>query len=136
MDIQESIRRILERNELVADLFYRVFLEQYPEVRQHFAQVDMQRQGVLLTVALQLVVQYYLHSFPAVEAYLQILGQEHSRRGIASELYPKWRAALLATLSRFHGQEWDEALSRQWNEALELASDKMLTAYAPAPQKG
>ena len=134
MDIQESIRRILTQESLVADLFYRVFLEQYPEVRRHFAEVDMRRQAVLLTVALQLVVQYYQHSFPAVGTYLQILGQEHNRRGVTGELYPKWRAALLATLSRFHGQDWDEALSGQWSEALELASQKMLSANSSPRQ--
>ena len=133
MDIQESIRRILEQEGHVADLFYHVFLEQYPEVRQHFAAVDMRRQAVLLTVALQLVVQYYQHSFPAVEAYLRILGREHNQQGIARELYPKWREALLATLCRFHDQEWDESLSRQWNEALQLATAKMLAEYPSVP---
>ena len=46
-----------------------------------------------------------------------------------------WVAALLATLHRFHGPAWDERLSRQWEEALERASQQMLAAYAPAPQQ-
>ena len=57
MDIQESLRQILTREELVADLFYVVFLERYPEVRRHFIGVNMRRQSVLLTMALQVVVQ-------------------------------------------------------------------------------
>jgi hemoglobin-like flavoprotein len=130
MDIKESLRRILERNQSVADLFYMVFLDQYPEVRQYFVHVDMRSQGVLLTVALQLVVQYYVHSFPAIEAYLKILGHEHDCRGVGPELYPKFCKVLLASLAQFHGHDWDEKLAEQWKQALERANEKMLAGYA------
>jgi hemoglobin-like flavoprotein len=129
MDIRESLGQILAREELVADLFYVVFLDQYPEVRRHFVHVNMRRQAVLLTMALQVVVQYYLHGFPAAEAYLKIQGEEHSRRGIEPELYPKFCQALLATLSRFHSREWNDKLAEQWRQALELAATKMVEAY-------
>ena len=129
MDIQESLRRILERNDSVADLFYMIFFDQYPEVRQYFVNVNMGCQAILLTMALQMGVQYYLHSFPAMEAYLKILGQEHYRRRIGADLYPKFRAALLATLDRFHGSDWGDKLAQQWTKALELASEKMLAGY-------
>jgi hemoglobin-like flavoprotein len=135
MDIQESLRQILAREELVADLFYVVFLDRYPEVRRHFVHVNMRRQAVLLTVALQFVVQYYLHSFPTVAAYLRILGEEHSCRGIEPELYPKFCQALLATLSRFHSREWNDELAQQWRQALDLAATKMLEGY-PQREKG
>jgi len=132
MDIQESLHRILEREQLVADLFYIVFLEQHPEVRRHFVRVNMQRQAVLLTMALQVVVQYYLHGFPTAEAYLKILGEEHSGRGIGPELYPKFCDALLASLSRFHSRDWNDQLAQQWRQAVELAATRMLEAYPKA----
>jgi len=133
MDIQESLRRILARTESVADLFYMVFLDQYPAVRQYFVQVDMRSQAVLLTVALQLVVQYYLHSFPAIEAYLKILGREHACRGVGPELYPKFCQVLLDSLAQFHGQDWDDELAQQWQQALERASEKMLAGSPDSP---
>jgi hemoglobin-like flavoprotein len=129
MDIQESLHQLLAREELVADLFYVVFLDRYPEVRRHFVHVNMRSQAVLLTMALQVVVQYYLHGFPAAEAYLRILGEEHSRRQIAPELYPKFCDALLATLGRFHSRDWNDPLAQQWRQALEHAVAKMLEAY-------
>jgi hemoglobin-like flavoprotein len=132
MDIQESLHRVLGQEQLVADLFYIVFLEQHPEVRRHFVNVNMQRQAVLLTMALQVVVQYYLHGFPTAKAYLKILGEEHSGRGIGPELYPKFCDALLATLSRFHSRDWHDKLAQQWRQALELAAAKMLEAYPKA----
>jgi hemoglobin-like flavoprotein len=136
MDIQESLREILAREELVADLFYIVFLDRYPEVRRQFVNVNMRRQAVLLTMALQVVVQYYLHGFPAAEAYLKILGEEHSRRQIARELYPKFCDALLATLSRFHSRDWNDSLAQQWQQALERATAKILEVYPKAQQTG
>ena len=132
MDIQESLHQILSREKLVADLFYIVFLERYPEVRRHFVGVNMRRQSVLLTMALQVVVQYYLHGFPAAEAYLKVLGEEHSRREIAPELYPKFCNALLATLGRFHSRDWKDPLAQEWQQALERAVTKMLETYTKA----
>jgi hemoglobin-like flavoprotein len=129
MDIQESLRRILEKDELVADLFYIVFLDRHAEVRRHFINVDMRRQALLLTMALQVVVQYYLHGFPTMAGYLKILGEEHSRRGIEPELYPKFCDALLGTLSRFHSRDWNDKLAQQWQQALDLAVAKMVEAY-------
>lgn len=129
MDIQESLRRILERKEPVADLFYLVFLDQYPEVRQFFTRVNLERQAVLLTMALQLIVQYAVHSFPVIETYLKILGEKHRDWGIGPEHYRKFCAAMLATLARFHGGAWNEHLAQQWETALALASEKMLEGY-------
>jgi len=132
MDIQESLHRILEREQLVVDLFYIVFLEKHPELQRHFVNVNMQRQAVLLTMALQVVVQYYVHGFRTAEAYLRILGEEHSRRGIGPNLYTKFCDILLGTLSRFHLQDWSDQLAQQWRQALELAAAKMLEAYPKA----
>ena len=134
MDIEESLHQILQREKLLADLFYVVFLEKYPEVRKHFINTNMQRQAVLLTMALQVVVQYYLKGFPTVEAYLKILGEEHFRRGIEPESYPKFCDALLATLGRFHFHDWTDPLAQQWKEALELAATEMVEAYPKADQ--
>jgi hemoglobin-like flavoprotein len=130
MDIQESLRRILERKQPVIDSFYEIFLDQYPEVRQFFARVNMKRQAVLLTMAVQLIVQYYKYSFPVMEAYLKVLGEKHRGWRIGSEHYPKFCEAMLEALGRFHGHEWDEQLAQQWREALALATATILEGYA------
>jgi hemoglobin-like flavoprotein len=129
MDIQQSLARILKRREPLADLFYLLFLDEYPEVRQFFLRVNMKRQAILLTMALQASVEYYSHSFPAIAAYLKILGEKHKEWGIPRELYPKWRAAMMSTLGRFHGDDWTPELAGQWDAALDLASQKMLEGY-------
>ena len=132
MDIQQSLARILKRKEPLADLFYLLFLDEYPEVRQFFLRVNMKRQAILLTMALQASVEYYAHSFPAIAAYLKILGEKHQEWGIPREHYPKWRAAMMSTLGRFHGADWTPELAAQWESALDLASQKMLEGYRTA----
>jgi hypothetical protein len=38
--------------------------------------------------------------------------------------------AVVGALSRFHGKVWNDELARQWNDAIDLASNKMLESYA------
>jgi hypothetical protein len=45
MDIKESVHQILGNQELLADLFYCLFLDRYPEVRRHFQGVDLKYQA-------------------------------------------------------------------------------------------
>jgi hemoglobin-like flavoprotein len=130
MDMQQSLASILDRKEPLADLFYSLFFDEYPEVRQFYVGVSSKRQAVLLAVALQLCVQYYAKSYPAIAAYLKILGEKQQGRGILREDYPKFRTAMVSTLSRFHGNDWNNELAQQWNDAIELASNKILEGYA------
>lgn len=129
MDISKSLKEVMNSKELLGASFYDVFFGRHPEVQDYFGGIDMQRQALVLTMALMLVERYYLTSFLATERFLQYLGTQHKDRGIPRELYPDWIAAMLATLERFHGKDWDEALARQWREALEKAVDKMLEGY-------
>ncbi|MBT4866453.1 MAG: hypothetical protein HON53_15220 [Planctomycetaceae bacterium] len=135
MDISESVKTILRRDKVVTDLFYTIFLDRYPDVRTYFEGVDLQQQAVMLGMALLMVEQHYQHRYPATERYLKVLGQRHSRREIPAELYSQWRDCLLETLSRFHGDGWSDELQQQWKEAVDLASDVMLSGY-DAPQGG
>jgi hemoglobin-like flavoprotein len=128
MDIHESLHRILEHKQSLTDLFYKRFLED-AQVERHFAGVDLHHQSVLLTMALMVIERHYTCSYPATHQYLQHLGTKHSVRGIPQALYAKFRDDLLATLERFHRQEWEPALEAQWRAAIEGATDAMLEGY-------
>lgn len=129
MDIRDSVHEILMRSDALADLFYLVFLDKYPEVQQHFRGVDMKRQNLLLTMALIVVERHAQHRYPSTAAYLHLLGQQHRWRGVPRDLYPKWRDAMLGTLERFHGPRWDTELAAQWRAALDSSIEAMLLAY-------
>jgi hemoglobin-like flavoprotein len=129
MNIQESVEQILRNKESLADLFYEVFLGEYPEVKRHFESVNFRHQSVLLTMALMVTERHHRGPYPATENYLRYLGTKHHDRGIPPEAFPLFTAALMSTLERFHGAEWDEALAGQWREAIDRASETMLEGY-------
>lgn len=136
MNITESVDRVLRQEETMADLFYLIFLDRSPEVRHHFEDVDLDRQAVLLTMALLAIERNYAGRYPATANYLRLLGKQHQELGIAPELYPAFRNALLATLERFHGDDWGPELARQWREAIDRAVAIMLEAYPSCPGNG
>ncbi len=129
MQIDESLDRILESQEIFGEAFYEVFLSTYPEVQEFFHGVDMQRQAVLLTMALTVVEQNYSDGHLTTKKYLRYLGRQHDERGIPKSLYSQWRDAMLETLYQFHGDDWDQQVAKQWREAIESAIQVMFEGY-------
>ena len=129
MDIGESLDRILKQTAILASQLYSLFLERYPEVRPHFAGVNLQRQALMLTSALMMVERHHAGSYPAAKMFLKYLGTKHHDRGVLPELYPKFRDALLETLQRFHGEEWDSHLATQWGAAFDRTVETMHEGY-------
>lgn len=131
MDISESIQQILTREEIVTDLFYDIFLDRHPEVRDYFVGVRLDHQAAVLRMSLLLVEHYYRQATPGLHQYLKILGQRHAEWQIPTELYPSFRDCLLETLRRFHGADWTDRLQEQWHAAINAATQAMLQGYAP-----
>lgn len=65
----------------------------------------------------------------AAHEYLKYLGTKHHDRHIPKDLYAPWSEAMQATLARFHGEDWDEALADQWRQAIENVVDIMFQGY-------
>jgi hemoglobin-like flavoprotein len=130
MDLRDSLQLILRRkHELVTDFFYEVFLGKYPQVQHYFRDVDMGRQALLLTMALQTIVDLRVHQYPVTQRYLEHLGRQHRHLGIPRELYATWKDAMMETLADFHGDQWSDELSKQWSDAIAGATAVMIGAY-------
>lgn len=129
MNIQESLHLVLANQDLFGRLFYDTFFARCPEARRHFADVNMEQQALLLTLALKVVEAHYVHGYPAMVLYLQHLGHKHHTRQVPPELYPPFGDALLAALEQFHGDAWDAGAARQWREAFDRAAERMLLGY-------
>jgi hemoglobin-like flavoprotein len=129
VDIAESSHHIQSREEIVTDLFYDIFLDRHPEVREFFVGVNLAHQAAVLRIMLLLIDQHYRRPTPALQQYLKILGYRHGQRKIPAELYPKFRDCLLETLGRFHGTEWSKDLEAEWHAAIDEASRVMLEGY-------
>jgi hemoglobin-like flavoprotein len=129
MAIEHSIQRLLAEKSTVVRLFYDRFLAEHADVRDYFAEVDLEQQAVVLTMALVMVENYFSHAYPATRHYLKVLGHRHHLQQIPPNLYPKFCECLLKTLAEFHGNDWDTELSTEWRDALEIASKAMLDGY-------
>ena len=129
MEIGASLARVLESREIFGALFYEEFFRRFPEAVPHFAGVDMERQSLVITMALSVIERYHDTEFGAIDHYLQHLGSAHHRRAIPAELYPKWIDAMLAALERFLGEDWSAALRTEWRAALEKTAHTMLKGY-------
>jgi hemoglobin-like flavoprotein len=129
VDISQSLDRILNSQDVLGELFYDIFLHQYPEVQHFFEGVNLRRQAVLLTMALIIVEQYYSNPYPTTAEYLRYLGSKHHQLNIPKELYGKWADAMLTTLRQFHGKDWTEDLARQWREAIDRTTQQMFAGY-------
>jgi hemoglobin-like flavoprotein len=130
MELAESLSRVLCARQLLGDAFYHRLFAQVPEVQQFFEGIDMQRQAMLVTMALTVIQQHHDHHYPVTQSYLKYLGSRHSARGIPIYFYSQWRDTMLDTLASFHGTEWNERLSDQWKSAIDLTINEMMSGYA------
>jgi hemoglobin-like flavoprotein len=127
--IHESLERILSSERDFGALFYKTFFARVPHAKVHFEGLDMERQALVLTMALTAVVQYHSDGFTAVQKYLRVLGTRHSDRDIAMDLYAGWAKSMLETLATFHGDDWNDALALAWQHALDDAINVMFEGY-------
>lgn len=126
MQLSESVHQILAAGEVFGELFYAEFFRRCPEAKSSFGDADMQRQALVVTMTLTTVQQYHDGGYPAVEAYLKHLGVVHDRKNVPMETYPHWRAAMLHTLARMHGNQWNREIASEWGLALDGALRVML----------
>ena len=129
MNIHESLEHILNSESVLGDLFYDTFLTNYPQVQPYFEKVNLQRQAVILMMALMVVEQFETEHYPTTVLYLRELGAKHRERGIPAETYPFFRQALLDTLARHLEDHWTESLEAEWASAIDSAIHEMLVAY-------
>ena len=129
MEIRDSMQQILQAKDELGVMFYDHFLTHYPEVQQHFQEVDLKRQGILLVTALMVLERHFSHPTPATELYLQFLGMRHHDVHVSKDMYGLWVKAMLETMQKFHGQNWTPSLDNQWRQAFEGAIEIMLRGY-------
>lgn len=130
MNIAQSIQQIQSREEVVTDLFYDIFLDRHPEVREFFVGVNLHHQAVVLRMMLMVIERHYQQETPVIREYLKVLGHRHEERKIPIAHYPAFCDCLLDTLGRFHGVDWSKDLERDWRLAIESATAAMLQGYS------
>lgn len=129
MQLDESLQRVLARKEPIIRRFYDRFLSEHPDAKRLFAGVDLEKQSLMLTMALIVVEAYSRDSYPAVEHYLHVLGDRHRESGIPRELFTPFRDCLIETIRASQADDWDDGLTEAWQRALDRATETMFQGY-------
>lgn len=129
MKIQDSLHEVLAAKSSFGKDFYDVFFRRCPEAREYFADIDLSRQSVLLTMSLLVIVKHHDQNFSATAEYLRYLGTKHHDRQIPKHLYGEWAAAMLEALAHFHGPKWTAELSQEWRTAIDEVTNLMFQGY-------
>lgn len=131
--VQDSFEKVVPIASTAADIFYDRLFEVAPEVRPMFSS-DMGKQKEALMATLATAVQN-LHQPEAITPVLQKLGADHVGYGVKDEHYDTVGGALLFTLEKGLGDDWNEPLKDAWTETYMLVSGVMKEAAATVPKK-
>ena len=136
--VQSSFEKVAPIADKAADIFYDRLFEIAPEVRPMFA-ADMSRQKEVLMQTLGTAVQN-LHQVETILPVVKELGVKHLGYGVKDEHYDTVGAALLYTLEKGLGDDWNDDLKAAWAETYGTVAgvmkDAAAEAAAKAPKKG
>jgi hemoglobin-like flavoprotein len=111
--------------------FYDHLFSMLPEVRGHFASVDMKRQYHVLNDAIHVLLAFHRGS-GADQALLESLATTHATFGLTERHYRTFLEALVTTLGEFG--EAAPALAHAWRSSLEPGLDFMATCQERGAQ--
>jgi len=126
MDIRDSLELILtEEQPRFIKNFYAHLFAHHPKFERLFDGVDRRRQGVMVVMSLETMVNQHLRPFPAMERYFKVLGHKHYQYGVDVDDYPAFEDSLLTTFRELHGDLWSQNIEREWREACSQAVELM-----------
>ncbi|MER6351141.1 globin domain-containing protein [Streptomyces sp. NPDC001634] len=112
----------------VTSYFYALLFVRHPDLRSLFPPaMDTQRDRLLKAL---LTAAEHIDNTQVLVAYLQNLGRGHRKYGTRPEHYPAVGECLIAALSRYADQIWDEATEAAWVRAYTTISQVMIDAAA------
>lgn len=126
--VQTSFRKVLPSAGAVGALFYQQLFASAPQLRPLF-KGDLQEQQTKLMAMLRYVVER-LDALPTVLRDIQDLAQRHVRYGVLPEHYALVGAALLATLEKGLGPDFDAETRAAWEAAYGVLSGAMVQSAA------
>lgn len=127
--LRESFRRLIPKQDLLAERFYATLFSRHPRTVALFEGVCFEDQKRKLVRALALLVRN-VERPDFLRAYLQGLGAIHVAYGVASESYPAFAECLLDALAATAGPTWTHEEDAAWRDAIRQIIDVMLEGAA------
>ena len=113
---------------IVADAFYSKLFFDHPELRRMFPENMDEQYKKLMDMLTSMVLR--LDDLSGIQQEIAELGERHEGYGVKKKHYAMVGAALLWTLERGLGNDWNEALAEAWKSCYETVANAML-----APKK-
>lgn len=127
--VQASFSKVVPIADAAAGLFYGRLFEIAPEVKPMFKS-DLGEQGRKLMTTLGVVVNG-LRDLESILPAAASLAERHVEYGVQPEHYPPVGEALIWTLRKGLGDDFDEATETAWAEAYGTLSGAMIAAAYP-----
>lgn len=124
--VQDSFAKVAPIAPQAADIFYARLFEIAPEVRPLFPDEMKDQKGKLMTM-LGVAVNG-LTRLETILPAVQELGRRHVAYGTVPEHYPVVGEALLYTLEKGLGDDWNDELKDAWAEVYGALADTMIAA--------
>ncbi len=125
--VRQSWAEVAKLGPAAAAHFYDRLFETNPSLVRLFDGTDMQQQHARLLDALGFVIGR-MDRLEEVVPVLENLGRRHCCYGVEAEHYAAVGAALLWTLERAHGADWNADLCAAWSSAYGLVAGTMCGA--------
>jgi hemoglobin-like flavoprotein len=120
-----TFTKVTPEADQLAETFYNILFEKYPNIKPLFAKVDMAKQRKKLIESLQLVIAN-VHSTEVIERILQNLGKKHVGYGAVLTDYPLIGDALLQALKYHLREDWTPEAERTWTAAYQMIAGLMV----------
>ena len=128
--VQGSFAKVVPIAPTAAELFYAKLFELDPEVKALF-KGDMKEQGNKLMTMIGAAVKG-LDDLDSLVPVVQDLGSRHGGYGVKDAHYDTVGAALLDTLEKGLGDDWNDELKEAWTTVYSVLAGVMKEAAAKA----
>ena len=112
--------------ETIGDLFYTKLFFDHPGLRKVFPPQMNQQNKKLVDMLSYIVLK--IDDFQAIKKDIQALAISHEKYGVKPEHYTMVGSALIWTLEKAIGKEWNRDLEEAWTACYSLIAQTMLTA--------
>ncbi len=127
--LETSFALVAAQETALAERFYAIFFERYPQVRPMFGRRSTAEQAKMLTQALAAVVEH-LEDGKWLGDTLTAMGAQHVSYGVTDEMYDWVGECLIAALTEIAGDAFTPRVKTAWIDAFGAIAGAMKAGAA------
>jgi nitric oxide dioxygenase len=125
--MHDMLARLRRDHPTAGEDFYHILFRRAPHLRTLFREEDMAGQGMKFMTTLAVLVDKADRP-EEMGAEVRELGKGHAAYGVRAEHYEPMREALIETMRRKLGTEFDAALEAEWRVLYDRVAQDMIQA--------